>query len=125
MRSYSSQAMEFPRLLAWLVLASVACPAVAATPAYDAQVINADPGGGLAVPGDRTLLLLGSDATIPRSTDVVSGQGTLRRSADGGGSWQLLPTHSSRHFTSALAVPGGGDLVLVGERIVRLVRRSH
>jgi photosystem II stability/assembly factor-like uncharacterized protein len=56
---------------------------------------------------------------------LVGGQGTLRRSSDGGRSWQAVPTHSSRHFTSALAVPGSGDLVLVGERIVRLVRRSR
>jgi photosystem II stability/assembly factor-like uncharacterized protein len=55
---------------------------------------------------------------------IVGGQGTLLRSRDGGASFERLETHTTRHFTSLAADPHSGDLVLVGERIVRLVRQS-
>ena len=106
MRSYSSQAMEFPRLLAWFLLACVACPAVAATPAYDAQVINADLGGGLAVPGGGTLLLWGSDATILRSTD--------------GASWSHTDTPGEADLACIASNVDGSVLIAVGARGVVL-----
>jgi photosystem II stability/assembly factor-like uncharacterized protein len=55
---------------------------------------------------------------------LVGGQGALLRSADGGRNWEKLDTHSLRHFSSIAADKQSGDLVLVGERIVRLVRQS-
>lgn len=61
-------------------------------------------------PGTRNLL-------------IVGGQGTLLRSTDAGRRWQKLDTHSQRHFTS-IAADDAGNLVLAGERIVRLVKQS-
>jgi photosystem II stability/assembly factor-like uncharacterized protein len=55
---------------------------------------------------------------------LVGGQGTLLRSADGGVRWEKLDTHTARHFSSFAVDKQSGDLVLVGERIVRLVRQS-
>jgi len=109
--------MDLPRHLVSFLLAGLAVwPAAAAAPTYDAQVINADIGGGLAVPGGNTLLLWGSDATILRSTDgehwshadtrgeadlariasnldgsvliAVGARGVVMRSTDGGRAWQ-------------------------------------
>ena len=55
---------------------------------------------------------------------IAGGQGTLLRSTDGGRRWQKMATHSARHFTAIAADKQTGDLVLVGDRIVRLVRQS-
>ncbi len=55
---------------------------------------------------------------------LVGGQGTLLRSIDGGRRWEKIDTHITRHLTSIAADKDSGDLVLVGERIVRLVRQS-
>jgi len=52
---------------------------------------------------------------------LVGSQGALLRSSDGGRSFQRIATHTARHFNS-LAFGADGTLVLVGERIVRLVR---
>ena len=54
---------------------------------------------------------------------IAGSQGALLRSADGGRSWEKLETHTTRHFNGAAVAHRTGDLVLVGERIVRLVRR--
>jgi photosystem II stability/assembly factor-like uncharacterized protein len=103
-------------------------------------------------PRSRALLCYGAHGTVLRSQDgetwrvveshsdgvlrevmqepgsnhllMVGGQGTLLRSSDGGRKWQKLETHTSRHFSGMVADPHSGDLVLVGERIVRLVRQS-
>jgi photosystem II stability/assembly factor-like uncharacterized protein len=66
---------------------------------------------GMLEPGTRNLMIAGS-------------RGTLLRSADGGRRWERLETHTARHFSSFAAHEQSGDLVLVGERIVRLVRQS-
>jgi photosystem II stability/assembly factor-like uncharacterized protein len=63
---------------------------------------------GLVEPGSNHLLIVGQ-------------QGMILRSADAGRSWQPLFSHTLRHFRSAAFTPGG-DLVAVGERIVRLTR---
>ena len=52
---------------------------------------------------------------------LVGSEGALLRSSDGGRSWQPLNIHTARHFNS-MAFDADGNLVLVGERIVRLVR---
>jgi len=41
------------------------------------------------------------------------------RSANAGQSWTALPSHTRRHFRSAVFNPRNGDLIAVGERIVR------
>jgi photosystem II stability/assembly factor-like uncharacterized protein len=51
---------------------------------------------------------------------LIGSQGTLLRSNDGGRSWQSLSTHTAHHFNS-MVFDTRGDLVLAGERIVRLV----
>jgi photosystem II stability/assembly factor-like uncharacterized protein len=100
-------------------------------------------------PKSRALLCFGGHGAIVRSTDdgiswqaVVSGtdgvlrkglieprtgdlllagsQGALLRSGDGGRSWRQVFTHTARHFNS-MTVDDNGVIVLVGERIVRLV----
>jgi photosystem II stability/assembly factor-like uncharacterized protein len=53
---------------------------------------------------------------------VAGSRGAILRSRDGGRSWERLPGHTQRHFQS-LAVDDHGNLVVVGERIVRLVRQ--
>jgi len=55
---------------------------------------------------------------------LVGSQGSLLRSRDGGRTWEALPTHTARHFTSMSVDERSGDIVLAGERIVRLVRQS-
>jgi photosystem II stability/assembly factor-like uncharacterized protein len=55
---------------------------------------------------------------------IAGSQGTLLRSTDGGRTWARLDTHTARHFNSLASDKQTGDLVLVGERIVRLVRQS-
>lgn len=50
---------------------------------------------------------------------IVGRGGTVLRSSDGGRTWQGLPAHTSRHFTS-IATDRNGNLIAVGERIVRL-----
>jgi photosystem II stability/assembly factor-like uncharacterized protein len=55
---------------------------------------------------------------------IAGGQGTLLRSRNGALGFDRLDTHTTRHFASIVADPRSGDLVLVGERIVRLVRQS-
>lgn len=57
-----------------------------------------------------------------REMFIAGSRGALLRSQDGGRSWVLLPSHTKRHFQS-LAVDDNGNLVAVGERIVRLVRQ--
>jgi photosystem II stability/assembly factor-like uncharacterized protein len=54
---------------------------------------------------------------------VAGSRGAILRSRDGGRTWDSLPGHTKRHFQS-LALADNGDLVVVGERIVRLVRQS-
>lgn len=54
---------------------------------------------------------------------IAGSRGAILRSADGGRRWQLVPSHTKRHFQS-LAIDANGDLIAVGERIVRLVRQS-
>jgi photosystem II stability/assembly factor-like uncharacterized protein len=54
---------------------------------------------------------------------IAGSRGAILRSRDGGLSWDLLPSHTKRHFQS-LAIDDNGDLVVVGERIVRLVRQT-
>jgi photosystem II stability/assembly factor-like uncharacterized protein len=56
---------------------------------------------------------------------LVGSQGAILRSRDGGRSWHALPSHTTRHFNSFAVDGRSGDLVLVGERIVRLVRQSR
>jgi photosystem II stability/assembly factor-like uncharacterized protein len=53
---------------------------------------------------------------------IAGSRGAILRSRDGGRSWELLPGHTKRHFQS-LTVDDRGNLVVVGERIVRLVRQ--
>jgi photosystem II stability/assembly factor-like uncharacterized protein len=53
---------------------------------------------------------------------IAGSRGAILRSRDGGRSWVLLPSHTKRHFQS-LSVDDHGNLVAVGERIVRLVRQ--
>jgi photosystem II stability/assembly factor-like uncharacterized protein len=105
-------------------------------------------------PGSQALLCFGAHGTLLRSQDdgrswrvipsgtdgvlrkiihepgsnhllLVGGQGALLRSTDGGRTWEKLDTHTLRHFSSMAADKQSGDLVLVGERIVRLVRQSR
>jgi hypothetical protein len=54
---------------------------------------------------------------------LVGSQGAILRSRDGRG-WEALPSHTVRPFNSLVVDERSGDLVLVGERIVRLVRQS-
>lgn len=54
---------------------------------------------------------------------IAGSRGAILRSRDGGRSWELLPSHTKRHFQS-LTIVDNGDLLVVGERIVRLVRQS-
>jgi hypothetical protein len=42
------------------------------------------------------------------------------RSRDGGKTWHRLPSHTRRGLRSAVVHPRTGDLILVGERVVRL-----
>lgn len=98
-------------------------------------------------PRSGALVCFGGDGVILRSTDAgltwravhsgttlelrkaivesVSGDlmiagrgGTVVRSRDGGSTWERLATHTTRHFTS-IAANRNGDLIAVGERIVR------
>jgi photosystem II stability/assembly factor-like uncharacterized protein len=55
---------------------------------------------------------------------LVGSQGAILRSRNGGRGWELLPSHTTRHFNSMAIDEHSGDVVLVGERIVRLVRQS-
>jgi photosystem II stability/assembly factor-like uncharacterized protein len=55
---------------------------------------------------------------------LVGSQGSLLRSRDGGLAWEALPSHTVRHFSSMSVDERSGDIVLAGERIVRLVRQS-
>ena len=55
---------------------------------------------------------------------LVGSQGTLLRSRDGGAWLGSDPDHTARHFNSMWVDDRSGDIVLVGERIVRLVRQS-
>lgn len=52
---------------------------------------------------------------------LAGSRGVALRSGDGGRSWKRLPSHTTRHFSS-LIVHDSGDVILVGDRIVRLVR---
>lgn len=54
---------------------------------------------------------------------IAGSRGAILRSQDGGRSWMLLPSHTKRHFHS-LTVDDNGDVVAVGERIVRLIRQT-
>jgi photosystem II stability/assembly factor-like uncharacterized protein len=54
---------------------------------------------------------------------VAGSRGVILRSRDGGRAWEHLPSHTQRHFQS-LVLEENGDLIVVGERIVRLVRQS-
>ena len=75
----------------------------------------------------------GTDAALrkgmlePRTGNLllVGSQGALVRSRDGGRSWETLPSHTARHFNSMWVDERSGDIVLVGERIVRLVRQFN
>jgi photosystem II stability/assembly factor-like uncharacterized protein len=55
---------------------------------------------------------------------LVGGQGAVLRSADGR-VWEKLDAHTGRHFTTIAAVESSGNLVVAGDRIVRLVRQSR
>jgi photosystem II stability/assembly factor-like uncharacterized protein len=59
---------------------------------------------------------------VPGNVLLVGSQGAILRWRDGGRSWEALPSHTARHFNSMWADERSGDIVLVGERIVRLVR---
>jgi photosystem II stability/assembly factor-like uncharacterized protein len=82
--------------------------------------------------GNWTRVATGTDGVLRKAINepgsnqllLVGGQGTLLRSANSGRRWEKLDTHTTRHFTSIAADKQTGDLVLVGERIVRLVRQS-
>jgi photosystem II stability/assembly factor-like uncharacterized protein len=76
------------------------------------------------------VLPTGTDGALRKGiADPASGQmfvagsrGAILRSRDGGRSWERLPSHTRRHFQS-LALLDNGDLVVVGERIARLVKQ--
>lgn len=56
---------------------------------------------------------------------LIAGRtGVVLRSTDGGRRWDRLPTHTHRNLTS-IAVNDAGELVAVGERIVRLTPREQ
>jgi photosystem II stability/assembly factor-like uncharacterized protein len=113
-------------------------------PAYAAQVINPDLEGGLLLPGGRTMLLWGSDATILRSTDgmiwshadtpgqqdlahvatnadggvliAVGAQGTLLRSVDEGRRWQAVSSGEEADLKSVVFHSPSGAWVAAGAR---------
>jgi photosystem II stability/assembly factor-like uncharacterized protein len=58
-----------------------------------------------------------------REMFIAGSRGAILRSQDGGRSWALLPSHTKRHFQS-ISIDDDGNLVAVGERIVRLVRQG-
>jgi photosystem II stability/assembly factor-like uncharacterized protein len=51
---------------------------------------------------------------------LVGQRGVVLRSLDAGQSWQRIPTHTRRSFRSAVLDPRSGEVIVVGERIVRL-----
>jgi photosystem II stability/assembly factor-like uncharacterized protein len=51
---------------------------------------------------------------------LVGQRGVILRSSDAGQSWARLPAHTRRNFRSAVLDPRTGELIVVGERIVRL-----
>ena len=56
---------------------------------------------------------------------LIAGRaGVVLRSTDGGRHWDRLPTHTTRNFTS-IAVNAAGEMIAVGERIVRLTPRRQ
>ena len=55
---------------------------------------------------------------------IAGREGVILRSTDSGLTWTPLNTHTTRNFTS-IAANRAGDLVAVGERIVRLMPRSQ
>ncbi len=113
-------------------------------PVYAAQVINPDLEGGLSVPGGRTLLLWGSDATILRSPDgtawshaetpgqqdlariaantdgsvliAVGAQGSLLRSVDDGRRWQAVSTGEQADLKAVVFHPPSGAWLAAGSR---------
>ncbi len=59
------------------------------------------------------------------SSLLIAGRaGVVLRSTDGGRHWDRLPTHTTRNFTS-IAVNDAGEVIAVGERIVRLTPREQ
>jgi photosystem II stability/assembly factor-like uncharacterized protein len=50
---------------------------------------------------------------------VLGQQGVVLRSADGGETWTRLRSHTRRSFRSAVVNERNGDIIAVGERIVR------
>ncbi|MBB6094722.1 photosystem II stability/assembly factor-like uncharacterized protein [Povalibacter uvarum] len=69
---------------------------------------------------------LRKDLIEPRTNNllIAGRQGVILRSTDGGLTWAPLNTHTTRNFTS-IAANRTGELVAVGERIVRLTPRSQ
>jgi photosystem II stability/assembly factor-like uncharacterized protein len=55
---------------------------------------------------------------------LVGQRGVILRSLDAGQSWQRIPTHTRRNFRSAVLDPRSGEIIAVGERIVRLIPQS-
>jgi photosystem II stability/assembly factor-like uncharacterized protein len=66
---------------------------------------------GLVEAGTGNLLLVGQHGTVLRSTD-------------GGLLWHALPSGTRRNFRGATVDTRSGNIVAVGDRIVRLVRVS-
>jgi photosystem II stability/assembly factor-like uncharacterized protein len=52
---------------------------------------------------------------------LVGQRGVMLRSIDAGQSWTRVATHTRRNFRSAVLDPRNGEVIVVGERIVRLV----
>jgi photosystem II stability/assembly factor-like uncharacterized protein len=79
--------------------------------------------------GERwQLIATDTDAELRKALVTPSGEllllgqrGVMLRSADAGQTWTRVDTHTRRSFRSAVLDPRSGEVIAVGERIVRLV----